>query len=342
MRAVTLRAPREVEVVDKPAPELVEPGDVVIRVLVSGICGSDLHLYTGRVPLEAGFTIGHEYVGEIVEAGSAVGALQAGDRVVGSFQTACGTCWLCRRGLFHKCDRSRTFGHGAAFGNLEGTQAELALVPHAEQTLRRVPAAVPDELALFAGDALATGYHAARSVEPGQTVVVLGLGPVGLCAVQAAQLAGAAQVVGVDTVADRLELARRFGAVPVHLSEQSPRDEVKRLTGGQGAELVVEAVGSPQALELALRLAAKCGTVNLIGVHAEPAQVSMGLAWIKSLRLELGHANVVRHLDAVLALLATGRLDPGPIVTHRLSLDDAAEAYAIYDRREALKIVLAP
>jgi threonine dehydrogenase-like Zn-dependent dehydrogenase len=160
--------------------------------------------------------------------------------------------------------------------------------------------------------------------------------------VQAALVAGAAQVIAVDTVESRLETARSFGAVPVHLTEQSPRDEVKRLTERRGAQLVVEAVGSPQALDLALRLAAKCGTVNLIGVHAAPAEVHLGLAWIKSLTIAAGHANVLGHIDAVLNLLSTGRLDPRPLVTHHMALDDAAEAYALYDRREALKIVLTP
>jgi 2-desacetyl-2-hydroxyethyl bacteriochlorophyllide A dehydrogenase len=342
MRAITFQGPHEVAVVDKAEPTLRAPDEALVRIRATGICGSDLHIYHGRIEIEAGFTIGHEYVAEVLEVGQAVCELAVGDRVVGGFQTACGVCWLCRRGLFHKCDRSRTFGHGATLGSLDGTQAELAIVPHADQTLRRVPEGLSDDVALFAGDAMATGYHATTSVVPGQSVAICGLGPVGLCAVQAARNAGAAQVIGIDTVADRLELARRFGAVPVHLTEDSPRDVVKRLTGGRGVELAVEAVGSPQALDLVLRLVAKCGRVHVIGVHAEPAQVHMGLAWIKSLTLEMGHANVLRHIDSVLALLDAGRLDPGPIITHRMALDEAAEAYAIYDRREALKIVLTP
>lgn len=342
MRAVSYRSSGEVAVIDAPTPEIGAPDEALVKVRVSGICGSDLHIYHGAVGVEEGATIGHEYVAEVLEVGEGVSEVAPGDRVVGGFQTACGACWLCHRGLFHKCDRSRTFGHGKLLGSLNGTQAELAVVPHADVTLRKVPDSIPDELALFAGDALATGYHAATSVVPGQTVVVLGLGPVGLCAVQCALVAGAAQVIAVDSVADRLALAESFGAVPVHLTEQAPRDEVKRLTSGRGAELVVEAVGSPPALDLALRLAAKCGTVNVLGVHAAAAEVNLGLAWIRSLNVELGHANVLGHIDSVLALLAAGRLDPGPIVSHRMDLEQAAEAYAIYDRREALKIVLTP
>jgi 2-desacetyl-2-hydroxyethyl bacteriochlorophyllide A dehydrogenase len=342
MQAVAFQAPGEVEVVDKPEPELQAPDDAVVRITATGVCGSDLHIYHGRVQIEPGFTIGHEYVGEVVAAGDAVTGVSVGDRVLGCFQVACGTCWSCRRGNYHKCDSSRTFGHGATLGSLQGTQADYALVPHANLTLRRVPEGVAQDVALFAGDVMGTGYHAAQPVKPGDSVAVLGLGPVGLCAVQTALLAGAAQVVAIDTVADRLAMAERFGAVPVHLTEQSPRDEVKRLTAGRGVEVVVEAVGDPRALELAIRLAANCGTLSVIGVYAERAEVHMGLAWIKALEIHAGQANVIGHLDAVLALLAAGRLDPAPLVSHHMALADAPEAYALYDRREALKIVLTP
>jgi 2-desacetyl-2-hydroxyethyl bacteriochlorophyllide A dehydrogenase len=176
----------------------------------------------------------------------------------------------------------------------------------------------------------------------GDTVVVLGLGPVGLCAVQAAMVGGASRVIAIDTVPQRLEMARTFGAEVVHLTEQDPRAEVKRLTEGRGCDLSVEAVGDPRALELAVRLTRKLGTVSVVGVYAERVEVHMGLVWIKALRMVTGHANVIGHLDKVLALLASGRLDPSPLVTHHMPLADAPEAYALYDRREALKIVLNP
>jgi len=173
-------------------------------------------------------------------------------------------------------------------------------------------------------------------------VAVLGLGPVGLMAVQAAQVAGAAHVVAVDAVPERLALARRFGAEPVHLTEEDPRAHVKAVTEGRGVDVAVDAVGDPRALELAVRLARKCGVVSVTGVYAERAEVHLGLVWIKALELRTGFANVLAHLDQVLALLATGRLDPAPLVTHQLALAQAPEAYGLYDRREALKIVLRP
>ena len=342
MQAVTFQAPGEVRLEDKPEPQLSAPTDAIVRVAATGVCGSDLHIYHGRVPVAPGFTLGHEYVGTIVAVGEAVARIAPGDRVVGSFTTACGTCFFCRRALAHKCDRTRTFGHGATLGDLPGTQAELALVPYADLTLRRVPEGLTDAVALFAGDVAATGYHAAAAVRPGDTVAVLGLGPVGLMAVQSARVAGAAHVVAVDAVPERLALARRFGAEPVHLTEEDPRAHVKAVTEGRGVDVAVDAVGDPRALELAVRLARKCGVVSVTGVYAERAEVHLGLVWIKALELRTGFANVLAHLDQVLALLATGRLDPAPLVTHQLALAQAPEAYGLYDRREALKIVLRP
>ena len=161
MRAVTFQAPGEVRVEDVAEPELLEPTDAIVRIQASGVCGSDLHIYHGRVKIEPGFTIGHEYVGTVTAVGDEVHEVSVGDRVLGCFQTACGHCFFCRRGLFHKCDSSRTFGHGATLGSLQGTQAEQALVPSADLVLRKVPEGMSDDVALFAGDVMGTGYHAA-------------------------------------------------------------------------------------------------------------------------------------------------------------------------------------
>ncbi len=344
MRAVTFQAPHEVRVDERPEPVLESRDDAVVSIEASGICGSDLHIYHGRVKMEPGFTIGHEFVGTVLAAGEDVTRVSAGDRVLGCFHSACGTCFFCMRGLFHKCDRMRVFGHGALLGSLPGTQAEQALVPMANLTLRRVPEGISDEVALFAGDVLGTGYHAVAEsgVKPGDSLAVLGLGPVGLCAVQVAVAAGVRPVLAIDSVPQRLEMAQKFGAVPVHLTEESPRDVARSLTEGRGVDAAVDAVGHADALDLAIRLARKAGTVVAIGVYAEPCQVHMGVVWIKALTLRSGHANVIGHVDRVLGMLAAGTLDPTPLVTHHLALDDAAEAYRIYDRHEALKIVLQP
>jgi 2-desacetyl-2-hydroxyethyl bacteriochlorophyllide A dehydrogenase len=344
MRAVTFQAPGEVQLDEIGEPELLAADDVIVRVEASGICGSDLHIYHGRVQIEPGFVIGHEFVGEVIAAGDDVTRVSVGDRVLGTYGTACGECFFCKREEFHKCDEARVYVHGAMLGSLQGAQAEQVLVPHANLTLRKVPDGVSDDVALFAGDVMGTGFHAidSRPLADGETVAILGMGPVGLCAVQAAKAAGASEVIAIDTVEDRLKMAESFGATPVHLTEQDPRGEVKKLTEGRGVDLAVEAVGNPEALDLALRLARKAGTVSVTGVYAERAEVHMGVVWIKALTLTSGHANVIKHLDRVLELIEAGELDPAPLVTHHMKLDEAPDAYRVYDNKEALKIVLTP
>ena len=315
-----------------------------MRVEASGICGSDLHIYHGRIRVAPGFTIGHEFVGTVLEAGDAVTTVAVGDRVLGCYQTACGTCWFCRRGLYHKCDHSRTFGHGALLGSLQGAQADQVLVPGANLCLRRVPDGMDPGVALFAGDVMGTGYHAVvqSGMRPGDLVGVVGLGPVGLCAVLAARAAGAAKVFAVDTVPDRLDMARslrRRGAPPRRRRPAGCGQARDRRPGPRRRR---RRRGHPDALDLAIRLARKAGTVSATGVYAEKLELHMGLVWIKALTLRTGHANVIGHVDHVLDLLASGILDPTPLVTRHMSLEDAPEAYALYDHREALKIVLEP
>jgi 2-desacetyl-2-hydroxyethyl bacteriochlorophyllide A dehydrogenase len=344
MRAVTFQSPGEVRIEEKPEPQPAASDDAVVRVEASGICGSDLHIFHGRVPVEPGFTIGHEFVGTVLAAGDDVERVAVGDRVLGCFHTACGTCVACLRGDYHRCERGGIFGHGSNLGGLEGAQAEQILVPRANLTLRRVPEGVGDEVALFAGDVLGTGFHAIEhaGTRAGDSVAVLGLGPVGLCAVQAAGAAGAARVFAIDSVSQRLEMAASFGATPVHLTEEEPKRVVRDATEGRGVDVVVDAVGDPGPLAMAVSLARNAGTVSGVGAYAGVGEAPLGLAWLKGLTLRLGLANVIAHVDRVLALIEAGRLDPAPLVTHRMSLEEAAEAYSLYDRREALKIVLRP
>ena len=186
-------------------------------------------------------------------------------------------------------------------------------MPNADLVLRKVPEGMSDEVALFAGDVMGTGYHAVADsgLRPGDVAAVLGLGPVGLCAVQAARAAGAAHVIAIDTVPERLAMAESFGAQAVHLTEGDPRAAVREATEGRGVDVCIDAVGDPQALDLAIRLTRKCGTVQAIGVYAERSEVHMGLLWIKALHMCAGHANVIGHVDRVLALMSAGVLDPG-------------------------------
>src|SRR3954453_14371994 len=204
MRAVTFQAPEQVRIEEKPDPQLAASDDALVRVEASGICGADLHIYHGRGPVEPGFTIGHEFVGTVLALGGAVDRVEVGDRVLGTFHTACATCSSCLRGDYHRCRKGQTFGHGANLGDLQGARAEQVVVPRAKLPLRKVPEGMSSDVALFAGDVMGTGYHAvsASGMRPGDVVAVLGLGPVGLCAAQARRASGAAHVVAVDTVAE--------------------------------------------------------------------------------------------------------------------------------------------
>jgi 2-desacetyl-2-hydroxyethyl bacteriochlorophyllide A dehydrogenase len=344
MRALTFQGPGEVLIEDRPMPALVDADDAIVRVDATGVCGSDLHIYHGRLPIEAGFTIGHEFVGTVVEAGSGVTRVQVGDRVAGCFHTACGSCFHCMRGEYNRCLSARSFGLGATMGSLQGTQAEYVLVPRANLVLRRVPDGVSDDVALFAGDVMGTAYHGVleSALRAGEVAAVLGLGPVGLCAVQVARLFGA-RVLAIDSVPERLAVAESFGATPLHLTEQDVKGEVRQLTEGRGGvDVAIDAVGHPEVLDMAIRLARSCGRVQCIGVYAERGEVHLGLAWLKSLTIKGGQANVIAHLDQMLEMLAAGQLDPTPLVTHHMSLEEGPEAYRVFDRREALKIVLAP
>ncbi len=251
------------------------------------MCGSDLHIYHGRVQIEPGFTIGHEYVGEVVAAGPAVKRVAVGDRVLGCFQTACGRCFFCLRGLYHRCEQSRTFGHGATLGSLQGTQADMALIPHADLVLRRVPEGMSDEVALFAGDVMGTGFHAvdASGMRPGDLVAVLGLGPVGLCAVQA-RAPPARRTCTRSTPCQRASPwpspSARRRCTPEH---DDVRAIVRAGSEGRGVDVSIDAVGDARVLESAIRLTRNCGAVQCIGVYAERAEVHMGLLWLKALTL---------------------------------------------------------
>jgi len=191
---------------------------------------------------------------------------------------------------------------------------------------------------------MGTGYHsiAHAGMQAGDSVAVLGLGPVGLCAVQSALAGGAVRVFAIDSVAERLEMAAGFGASAVHLTEEEPKKAILAATEGRGVDVVVDAVGDPAPLAMAISLCRDAGTVSGIGAYAGKGEVPLGLAWLKGLQLRLGLANVIAHVDRVLGLIEAGKLDPVPLVTHHMKLDEASEAYRLYDRREALKIVLTP
>lgn len=346
MRAVVYRDVGSVAVADVPDAHVQEPDDAVVRVLVAGICGSDLHFFHGKAPLDPGETIGHEAVGVVEAVGPDVERIGVGDRVVASFVIACGRCWFCANGQTQLCEDFRNLGAGAFGGDLGGAQAELVRVPHADVNLLRLPEGLDDERALFLGDVLTTGYYgvADAGVGPGTSVAVVGAGPVGVCSVQAALALGADPVLALDLEPERLALAERAGAVPVHVGERNAQTAVEAATGGRGADVAIDAVGRPEAFETAMDVARRGGVVSVVGMYAgETVEMQLGVCWARAVQVRFAgicpvHAWWERVLDEVLA----GRLDPLPLVSHRLSLEEAPLGYELFDSRRATKVLLRP
>ena len=345
MRAVVYRDVGRVEVAEVPDPRLEEPTDAIVRVSISAICCSDLHFVHGKAPLEPGETIGHEAVGVVEAVGDGVERFAPGDRVVVSFVIACGSCWFCRSGQTQLCEDFRNLGAGIFGGSLGGAQAELVRVPVADVNLLRVPEEVEDERALFVGDVLSTGVYAAgiAGISPGDTVAVVGAGPVGFFAIQAARRAGG-EVLALDLEPERLALAERVGAVPIDVSARNAQTAVDERTGGRGADVAIDAVGSAPAFERTLDIVRRGGTVVVVGMYtSETVEAQVGVWWTRALDLRFAgicpvHAWWGRALEAV----RDGSIDPLPIVSHRLALQDAELGYELFDTRRATKVLLRP
>ena len=343
MRAVVLRAPGDVGVDTVPDPELRDAADAIVRVSATAICGADLFPFHGFTPgFENGTILGHEFTGTVVEAGADVRRVQVGQRVVCTSTISDGTCPHCRAGRVSQCQGRALFGYSGVYPRLDGGQAELVRVPAADRCLLPLDDAVSDEAAIFCADILPTGYASVvrGGVGVGDTVVVLGCGPVGLMAVLCA-VGVAGRVIAVDGIADRRELAERLGAEPVGPAEAE--ELVLSATGGLGADVVIEAAGVPAALDAGLRLARGRGMVSVVGAHFEPDYpLDNGLMFEKELTLRFTIGDPAHDRERLLGLVASGRLDPTPVITHRLALADAAEGYRIFDAREATKVVLLP
>ena len=330
---------------DIPKPSIQAPGEALVRVTTGAICGSDLHLYHQRVPIQAGAVLGHEFVGVVEEVGDHVSRVKPGDRVVACFFTWCGHCYYCRRGWFAQCEDKGVFGYGEHFGDLGGGQAEYCVVPHANYVLEPVPSAVSDEQALFVGDILATGFFGAEraGVQPGDSVAVIGAGPVGLMAIMSAKLLGAARIFAVDMVPARLEMAERLGAHAIDARAVHSSQAVKAETGGHGADRAIEAVGRTDSIETAIHSVRRGGTVSVVGVPDTTAgDFPYMKMWWDDLTFTGGVCNVPAYMRQLLDLIQAGRLDPAVIVSHRMNLDEGVRAYEMFDRKEATKILLTP
>ena len=379
MRAMTYRGPYRVRVEDKPDPRIEHPNDAVIRVERAAICGSDLHLYHGMMPdTRVGHTFGHEFIGVVEQLGSSVETLSVGDRVMVPFHISCGTCWFCARGLFTNCHNVNPnatavggiFGYSHTTGGYDGGQAERVRVPFADVGPQVIPDWMDPEDALLMTDALGTGYFGAQlaSIREGDTVVVLGAGPVGLFAAKSAWFMGAGRVIVVDQLEYRLQKAREFAhAETINYAEVDDVVlEMKKQTDFLGADSVIDAVGaeadgnflmhvssaklkmqggSPVALNWAIDGVRKGGTVSAMGAYGPiPSLVKFGDAMNKGVTIHMNQAPVKRQWPRLLEHIQAGHLKPSDVITHRIPLEHIGEAYHLFSSKldGCIKPVIVP
>ena len=344
MKALVYHGPGERAWEEVPDRRLQAPTDAIVRIDTATICGTDLHILKGDVPTcRPGTILGHEAVGTITEVGAAVTTVAPGDRVLVSCITSCGRCDYCKEGHPGQC----TGGGGWIFGHrIDGLQAEYARVPFADTSVYKVPEQLSDEQVLFLADILPTAFEVGvlnGRVKPGDTVAIVGAGPIGLATILTAQLYTPARIIAIDLADARLARAREFGAdVTINNGAEDAVARVMELTGGKGVDVAVEAVGVPATFELCTDLVRAGGHVANVGVHGEAATLHLETLWIKDVTVTTGLVDATTTA-MLLRLIEGGRLDPTPFATHRFALDQTEEAYDVFANAattQALKVVL--
>jgi threonine dehydrogenase-like Zn-dependent dehydrogenase len=352
MQAAVFHAPNDIRVeeVARPHPG---PGEAVIRVTLTTICGTDVHILKGEYPVKPGLVVGHEPVGVIAELGPGVTGYEVGERVLVGAITPCGQCHACLSGKLSQCGHGTGFEAigGWRFGNtINGAQAEYLLVPYAQANLAKIPESLTDEQVVLLADIASTGFSGAESgkVRIGDTVAVFAQGPIGLCATAGAKLMGAARVIGVDGDAHRAEVARKMGAdVVLDPAQVDVVAEIKRLTGGYGADVAIEALGLQQTFESALRSIRPGGVLSSLGVYSGKLQVPY-----EAFAAGLGDHTIVttlcpggkERMGRLMRMVETGRFDPTPLITHHFALADIGQAYHLFSNRMdgVLKVAIRP
>ncbi|MER5352133.1 zinc-dependent alcohol dehydrogenase family protein [Kitasatospora sp. NPDC002551] len=344
MKALTYHGPGRRTWGTVPDPAVQDPEDAIVRVDAVTICGTDLHILKGDVPEVAeGRVLGHEAVGTVTETGPGVRTVGVGERVLVSCISACGRCAYCRTATYGQC----TGGGGWILGHLvDGCQAEYVRTPFADTSLHRLPGGVTDEHALLLADILPTSYEVGvrnGRVGPGDTVVIVGAGPIGLAAILTARLYSPARTVVIDLARGRLDAAKRFGADIVLTVDEATPEAVRALgRDGLGADVAIEAVGVPESFELCTRVVRPGGRVANVGVHGRPAVLHLEDLWIRDVTVTTGLVDT-RSTPMLLDMLAAGRLDVSGLVTHRFGLDEMQEAYDVFaaaGENGALKVAL--
>jgi alcohol dehydrogenase len=344
MKALVFHGPSRRAWESVPDPTVQEPTDVVVKIDSSTICGTDLHILKGDVPeVEPGTVLGHEAVGTVVAKGAAVTTVDEGDRVLVSCITACGRCRFCKEAHYGLC----VGGGGWILGHLiNGVQAEYARVPFADTSVYKIPKRLTDDQVLFLADILPTAYEVGvlnGGVEPGDTVAIVGAGPIGLAAIMTAGLYTPGRIVALDIAEARLEQARKFGAdVTINNERENAIERIMELTDGLGADVAIEAVGIPGTFELCTELIRPGGRVANVGVHGHPATLHLEKLWIRDVTITTGLVDT-NTTPRLMKLIDEGRLDPTPFATHRFELGETEQAYDTFAdaaTTNALKVVL--
>ncbi|MEA2731083.1 MAG: hypothetical protein QOF70_5558 [Acetobacteraceae bacterium] len=372
-----------------PDPKIEHPRDAIIKVTACAICGSDLHIYDGMIPtMQRGDVLGHETMGEVVEVGTDNKKLKIGDRVVVPFTISCGECFFCRRGFFSGCERSNPnhkmaeklwghspaglFGYSHMLGGYAGGQAEYLRVPFADVGPIKVPEGLTDEQVLFLSDIFPTGYMAAEfcNIQPGDTIAIWGCGPVGQFAIRSAFLLGAEQVIAIDSVPERLLMAREAGALTLDFTYEDIYDRIQDLTNDRGADACIDAVGTeaeattsfdsmldrikvatfmgtdrPHVLRQAIHCCRNFGTVSIVGVYGGLLdKMPMGSAVNRGLTFRMAQTPVQHYLPILMERILNGEIDPSFVITHRASLQDGPDLYKTFrDKKDGcIKVVLKP
>jgi threonine dehydrogenase-like Zn-dependent dehydrogenase len=389
MKALCWHGKHDIRCDTVPDPQLQSPTDCIIEVTSCAICGSDLHIYDGVIPsMKSGDVLGHETMGRVVEVGSGVKNLNVGDRVVVPFTISCGECFFCKRGFFSGCERSNPnhgmaeklwghspaglFGYSHILGGYVGGQAEYLRVPYADVGPIKVPDSLTDDQVLFLSDIFPTGYMAAENcnIEEGDTIAVWGAGPVGLFAIRSAFMLGAGRVIAIDTVPERLALAKAAGAIAIDFKHEDVYDRIQELTSGRGADACIDAVGTeadvtasadsvldrikvatfmgtdrPHVLRQAIHCCRNFGTVSIVGVYGGFVdKVPMGSAINRGLTFRMAQTPVQRYLPKLLQRVEEGQIDPSFVITHHAPLEEGPALYKTFrDKQDGcVKVVLRP
>ncbi len=348
MKALTFNGKQTIKYESVPDPQIKTSKDVIVKVLLSAICGSDLHVYHEReTGLDYGTVMGHEFVGEIVEIGREVKFFQKSDVVFSPFTTNCGKCFYCRKGLTARCTEGQLFGWVENDIGLHGGQADYVRVPLADSTLHRLPEDVSLEEGLLLGDIFSTGYFCAEMAEisPEGIYVTIGCGPVGLLAILGARDLGAEKIYAVDSIPERLALAKNFGAMPINYQSDDPIEILRDATDGRGADAVLEIVGNASAGRSAFELIRPGGIISTVGVHTEKyITFSPVEAYNKNITYKIGRCSARYYMERLLPIVQSKKYNLVSIISHRLPLDNGVRGYEIFDKKleRCIKVVLEP